>query len=235
MCLINNWSFYVSSINVSSHTQSLARAAGAKCDLRVRMAAFVPGSLSKDTAACFTWLRAPVWNRGPRKINSIHFSGRLIVFYAWPHDLWPSLLSGLSEQAGRGVWLCRPEVRRYMPGCERVLGFVMKLWGWNHSLLRGVVARHVLSQGCHIYSVIRDRKLVYLSCDPGRLIDTSGVARVSALLWFSQGLDSRYRCQSLYVSVFLMLAHSHASSDRLILLNNVCYSDITSAKDILID
>ncbi len=180
-------------------------------------------ALSKDTAACFTWLLAPGWNRVPRKINSIHFSGRLIVFYAWPHDLWPSLLSGLSEQAGRGVWLCWPEVRRYVPGCERVLGFVMKLWGWNHSLLCGVVAHHVLSQGCHIYSVIRDQKLVYLSCDPGRLIDTSGVARVSALLQFSQGLDSRYRCHSLYVSVFLTLARFHVSSDRLIL----CHSDIT--------
>lgn len=193
------------------------------------------GSLSKDTAACFTWLRAPVWNRGLRKINSIHFSGRLIVFYAWPHDLWPSLLSGLSEQAGRGVWLCRPEVRRNVPGCDHVLGFVMKLWGWNHSLLRGVVARHVLSQGCHIYSVIRDRKLVYLCCDPGRLIDTSGVARVSALLRFSQGLDSRYRCHSLYVSVFRKLAHSHGSSDRLVLWNNACYSDITMTKDKWLD
>lgn len=173
----------------------------AKCDFRIHMAAFVLSALSKDTAACFTWLRAPWWNRGLREINSIHFSGRLIVFYAWPHDLWPFLLSGLSEQAGRGVWLCRPEVRRYVPGCEHVLDFVMKLWGWNHSLLCGVVARHVLSQGCHIYSVIRDWKLVYLSCDPGRLIDASDVARVSALLQFSQGLDSWYRCHSLYVSV----------------------------------
>lgn len=162
-------------------------------------------SPTKDTPACFTWLPAPGWNRRARKINSIHFGGRLIVFYAWPHDLWPALLSGLSEQAGRGVWVRRPGVRRYVPGCERVLGFVMKLWGWNHSLLRAVVARHVLSQGCHIYSVIRDRKLVYLSCDPSRRIDTSGVAPYVSTF----AVQSRTRLPiSLSFSILLCLPHA---------------------------
>lgn len=160
----------------------------------------------------------PLVSLGCEPLDEIRARERLILYISmagWLYFMPGRMTCDPLRKAGIGVWLRRPEVRRYVPVCERVLGFVMKLWGWNHSLLRGVVARHVLSQGCHIYSVIRDQKLVYLSCDPGRLIDTSGVARVSALLQFSQGLDSWYRCHSLYISVFLFLrlflAHSHAS------------------------